>query len=121
MVRIAVGVVFILFFLVTSLNAGVDQAPVRISIINQNFFSGGAAENDCVVIYPDETYHAERRRQEPSTDFNSIVVFESRLSPDELSLLMDDLGQLSHGDLAEYVAPAFPLNISTFQSMIVEV
>jgi hypothetical protein len=109
----------VIIFFVTNLDADVEQAPVRITIVNETPLGNGS-ERDCIVIYRDNNYQVERRHQAPSKDYNDLIVFQSRLTPDDLGLLEDDLLQLSSSDPPEYAPPAFPLSISTFQSMTVE-
>jgi hypothetical protein len=118
--KICGAALVIIIFFTTNLDADVEQAPVRISIVNETP-SGNGSERDCIVIYRANNYHVERRHQAPSTNSADLVVFESRLIPDDLGRLEDDLLQLSRSDLPEYAPPAFPINISTFQSMTVEV
>ena len=90
----------IIIFFITNLDADVEQAPVRISIVNERY-PDGVSERDCIVIYPDNNYHFERRSQAPSQNSADLVVFESRLIPDDLKLLEDDLLELSRSDLSE--------------------
>jgi hypothetical protein len=110
----------IIIFFTTNLDADVDQAPVRISIVNEAPYGIGS-ERDCIVIYPDNSYQVERRYQAPfENSAADLIVFQSRLTQDDLGLLEDDLLELSRSDIPEYAPPAFPLDISTFKSMIVD-
>jgi hypothetical protein len=118
--KICVAAFVIIIFFTTNLDADVEQAPVRISIVNERY-PDGVSERDCILIDRDNSYHFVRQRQAPSQNSADVVVFESRLTPDDLELLEDSLLELSRSDLSEYATPAFPLDISTFQSMIVKV
>jgi hypothetical protein len=115
--KIGGAALIIIILFATKLEADVEQAPVRITMLNEAV-SGNGSERDCIVIYANDDYHVERRHQSPSSDSADVIVFESHLTPDELSLLSDTLSQLSY--LPEYVRPTVPMSISTFQSMTVE-
>ena len=119
MVRLRGAALVISIFLATNLDADVVQTPVRIAIVNESA-SGYGSERDCILIHPDNNYHIERRHQAPDSNSADLIVFESRLTPDDLRMLENDLIQLSRNDLPEYASPDFPMSISTFQSMIVD-
>jgi hypothetical protein len=119
MVKLCGAALVLIIFLATNLDADVVQSPVRIAIVNESA-SGNGSERDCILIHPDSNYHVERRHQAPGSNSADLIVFESRLTPDDLKMLENDLLQLSRSDLPEYASPAFPMSISTFKSMIVD-
>jgi hypothetical protein len=99
--KICVAAFVIIIFFTTNLDADVEQAPVRISIVNERY-PDGVSERDCILIDRDNSYHFVRQRQAPSQNSADVVVFESRLTPDDLELLDDNLQELSRSDLSEY-------------------
>jgi hypothetical protein len=117
--KIGAAALIIIIFFPIKLDADGEQAPVRITMVNEAV-SGAGSERDCIVIYANDDYHVERRHQSPSSHSADRIVFESYLTPDELRLLDNHLSQWSSSNLPEYVPPTVPMNISTFQSMTVE-
>jgi hypothetical protein len=90
--KIGAAALIIIIFFPIKLDADGEQAPVRITMVNEAV-SGAGSERDCIVIYANDDYHVERRHQSPSSHSADRIVFESYLTPDELRLLDNHLSQ----------------------------
>ena len=99
----------------------VDVPVLHMSELHENLNNSGSSVRDCLVVFESGRFHLERRVQQSPKPTADLSVFETQLSPEQAGTLKKIVSADEVLRLPAYTPPAFPLSISTFDSLIVTI